>query len=136
MATSTVYTLQLISLKCLEAMELDGDDIEIRLNGETVWTNNGHKMHPRPHAGGQISEVDFAGGKRHTANGWELMTPYSPGAFVFTNLTGNSRFELWEHDMMNLSRAPVSASDAGHGNISIVFAKDGARYSLTYRITI
>jgi hypothetical protein len=139
-ATPAVYSVQLVSLRCVESLELDGDDIELKFNGQTIWTSGKHKMHPRPANAQQIKQFDFETGKIYTANGWEFVTPFAPGAFVFNSLSKDSRFELWEHDTLtgdeNLARSPVSARDAGHGNISIVFAKDGARYVLTYRVTV
>ena len=132
-----VYSVQLLSLRCLESLELDGDEIELKFNGKSIWSSGKLKLHPRPTNGYQIKQFDFARGKLYGSNGWESVTPFEPGAFVFHNLVNESRFELWDNDIEeNLARSPVSARDAGHGNISIVFAKDGARYVLTYRVTV
>lgn len=138
--TSAVYSVQLISLRCIDSLELDGDAIELKFNGQTIWSSSKLKMHPRPANAYQIRQFDFESGKIEGHNGWEFVSPFTPAAFVFNNLSNETRFELWEHDNLtgdeNLARSPVSARDAGHGNISIVFAKDGARYVLTYRVTV
>ncbi len=132
-----VYSVQLLSLRCIESLELDGDEIELKFNDQTIWSSGKTKMHPRPTHADHIKQFDFATGKVYGVNGWSFATSLKPGAFIFNNLVNETRFELWEHDIReNLARSPVSASDAGHGNISIVFAKDGARYVLTYRVTV
>jgi len=137
--TTAVYTVQLISLRCIESLELDGDDIELKFDGNTIWSSGKLKMHPRPTTGNQIKQIDFASGKIYGIYGWMYASPFDPNAYEFKNLISDTRFELWERDALGdeaLSRSPVSARDAGHGNISIVFAKDGARYVLTYCVTI
>jgi hypothetical protein len=132
-----IYSVQLVSLRCIESLELNGDEIELKFNGQTIWTSGKAKMHSRPTHTFQFKQFDFATGKVYGLNGWQAAIPFAPSDFVFNNLINESRFELWEHDSHeNLARSPVSARDAGHGNISIVFAKDGARYVLTYRVTI
>jgi hypothetical protein len=121
-------------------LELDGDDIDLKFNGNTIWSSGKLKLHPRPTNGYQIKQFDFTNGKIYGIYGWMYASPFEPDSFVFNNLSNDTRFELWEHDSLtgdeSLARSPVSARDAGHGNISIVFAKDGARYVLTYRVTI
>jgi hypothetical protein len=136
-AAPAVYSVQLISLQCIESLELNGDEIELKFDGQTVWSSGQTKMHPRPTHTFQIKQFDFATGKVYGLNGWQPATPFASNKFVFNNLVNETRFELWEHDIHeNLARSPVSARDAGHGNISIVFARDGARYVLTYRVTV
>lgn len=138
--TSAVYSVQLISLRCIDSLDLDGDEIELKFNGQTIWSSGKLKMHPRPANAHQIRQFDFESGKIEGPNGWEFVSPFSRGGFVFNNLSSDAHFELWEHDNLtgdeHLARSPVSARDAGHGNISIVFAKDGGRYVLTYRVTV
>ncbi len=133
---SAVYTVQLISLRCIESLELDGDDIELKFDGNTIWSSGKLKMHPRPSNGYQIKQFDFTNGKIYGIYGWMYASPFEPASFVFNHLSNDTKFELWEHGDESLAKSPVSARDAGHGNISIVFAKDGARYVLTYRVTV
>jgi hypothetical protein len=132
-----VYSVQLLSLRCLESQELNGDEIELKFNDQTIWSSGNMKMHPRPTSAQQIKQFDFATGKVYGRNGWAFATPFTTSAFTFYNLVNETRFELWEQDTHEtLAKSPVSARDAGHGNISIVFARDGARYILTYRVTV
>ena len=137
---ATVYTVELVSLRCVEAQELDGDHIHLKFNGQTIWSSNDHRMHPHPTSDSHIDKIDFAGSKQHGANGWEVATSYNPAAFVFRGLTRDSEFQLWERDIRSreeiLGKSPVSARDAGHGNIAIVFAGDAARYVLTYHVMV
>jgi hypothetical protein len=141
MVTATmVYTVELVSLRCVEAQELDGDHIHLKFNGQTVWSSNNHRMHPHPTSQEQIDRVDFVNGKQHGVNGWEVAASFSPADFVFRELTHDSEFQLWERDIRSheevLGKSPVSVRDAGHGNIAIVFAGDAARYVLTYHVTV
>jgi len=137
---SPTYTLQLVGLKCLEAQELDGDEIVLRLNGAPVWSSGRFKLHHRPAGEAQVDQFDFANGQRHGAAGWQMLMPYNPGDYLFKDLVGDSFFELWEADPLNrhddLGRARVSAGDAGRGQISIVFAREGAQYMLIYRVSV
>jgi hypothetical protein len=137
--TTAVYTVQVISLRCIESLELDGDDIELKFDGNTIWSSGKLKMHPRPTTGNQIRQIDFANGKIYGIYGWMYASPFDPDGFVFKNMVADSNFELCERDALGdeaLAKSPVSTRDAGHGNISIVFAKDGARYVLTYCVEV
>jgi hypothetical protein len=138
------YTVKLLGMKCLAAQEEDGDEIEIKFNNRVIW--NGERVHVRLHerpANSQtVDEIDFAGGRMHNpASGWSALPGFQDGAFTFSGLEGVSRFELHEEDMGwfggddYLGSAPVSERDAGHGKISIVFAKDGANYILYYEVS-
>lgn len=132
------YNLQLIAIKCIEAQELNGDEVVIKLNGAKVWQSGRYRLHPRPTHDDQVSEFDFAGGRRHGAAGWEMLTPYNPKDFVFTSLSGDSLFEVWEADFLRndfLGRSPITERDAGRGQIAISFVRDGANYLLTYQVT-
>jgi hypothetical protein len=133
------FTVQVINLKCLEAQENDGDEIELRFNGAVIWRSGKLKMHHRPSSGDQVSEFDFAGGRRLGSAGWQMLMPYNPGDFRIKGVRGEAYFEIWEQDRLSrddfLGRSPVSARDAGRGQISIVFRRDGGHYLLTYRVT-
>jgi hypothetical protein len=133
------YTVQLIALRCIQAQELDGDETYLNLNGVTVWQAGRFHMHHHPTRENQVSEFDFAGGRRHNQHGWEPLAPYNPKDYLFAKLTGESHFELWEDDFLKpddwLGTTPISARDAGHGPISIAFVRAGAHYLLTYQVT-
>lgn len=134
------YTVQLLSLRCLEAQEMDGDEVYIRFNGEKIWSApDPFAMHHRPGTARQFDEFDFVNGRLHDREGWKRVEPFDASRFVFADQDSASSFQLWEADTLtrddHLGSSRVSASDAGHGNISLVFDRDGARYMLTYRVT-
>lgn len=133
------YSLQLIAIKCVEAQELDGDEVLVKLNGATVWQSGRWHLHQHPTRADQVSEFDFANGRRLGAAGWELLTPYNPKDFMFAGLAGDSVFEVWEEDFLRndfLGRSPITERDAGRGHISIAFVRDGANYLLTYQVVV
>lgn len=136
-ASSTTYTVQLLGIRCLAAQENSGDDVIIKLNGAVIWQSGKLKMHARPTSDQQVSEFDFANGRRHDARGWQMMMPYNPRDFLFMGLYGSSYLELWEDDLLRddfLGRSPITIRDAGHGTISISFVRSGGNYLLTYKV--
>lgn len=131
------YTVQLLGIKSLEAQENDGDEVKVKLNGLTVWESGRLKMHHHPTRDDQVSEFDFANGRRLDASGWQMITPYNPKDFLFTGQYGESFLELWEEDFLRddyLGRSPITPRDAAHGSISISFVRSGANYLLTYKV--
>ena len=134
---STTYTVQLLGIKCIEAQENGGDEVKVKLNGLTVWESGRLKMHAHPTRDDQVSEFDFANGRRHDTGGWQMITPYNPQDFLFTDQYGDSYLELWEEDFLRddfLGRSPITARDAAHGSISISFVRNGANYLLMYKV--
>ncbi len=132
------YTVQLLNLRCLEAQENDGDEVIVKFNGAKVWASGRLKMHHHPRKDHHVSEFDFAGGRRHGTQGWQMLMPYNPKDFEFAGQVGESYLELWEEDFFRddfLGRSPITAGDAEHGHITIAFVRDGANYLLTYRVT-
>jgi hypothetical protein len=132
------YTLRLLTLECIQAQELDGDEAYITLNGRKVWSAGRDKMsHDLSHAH-RCSEVDFAGGRKLTHEGWISISPFDPGAFIVTGLSGGTVLQLWDDDLLTrddlLGETPISEADIGHGHIRVVFTRDGARYRLTYQV--
>lgn len=137
MVASSTYTVQLLGIKCIEAQENGGDDVVIKLNGAVIWQSGKLKMHSRPAHEHQVSEFDFANGRRLGVRGWQMIMPYNPRDFLFTGLYGSSYLELWEEDFLRddfLGRSPITIRDAGHGTISISFVRDGSNYLLTYKV--
>ncbi len=134
------YTIKLIGLECFKAEEIDGDEVYIKLNGAKVWEASPGKMVPTPEHGEEVSHYDFAGGRKHTSEGWELLMPYNPDNFVFKDLTGDSVVQLWDADVLTsddlFGQTPVDESQASGGNISVIFQRLGAHYRLTYKVEV
>lgn len=133
------YTVQLIAIKCIEAQELNGDEVLLKLNGVTVWQSGRWHLHHHPTRDDQVSEFDFTNGRRLGAAGWEMLTPYNPKDYIFTNLSGDAVLELWEEDFLGndfLGRSPITERDAGRGYITVAFVRDGANYLLTYQVVV
>jgi hypothetical protein len=137
---ATMYRLKLIRLECLASHEVDGDEVYLTLDGARLWTAHPDKASHHAEHSHQVSEFDFAAGRKRTRAGWELMTPFNPGDFVVRGLTTTARLQLWDADPLTrhelLGETPIRAADAGHGNISIVFQRDGGHYRLTYAVEL
>lgn len=132
------YTIKLIALECFRAEELDGDEIYLKLDNSIVWQAQPDRMsHVLDHAD-HVSEYDFAGGRKHTRDGWVPLMPFDPGAFAYADRTGGSVLQLWDADVLTnddlLGQTPVDSTQATGGNISVVFQRSGAHYRLTYRV--
>lgn len=132
------YTLRLLTLECMQAQELDGDEAYLTLDGRKVWAAGREKMSydlAHPH---RCSEVDFAGGRLLTHEGWISMSPFDPGTFIFTGLSNTTVVQLWDDELLTrddlLGETPISEADIGHGHISVLFTREGARYRLTYQV--
>jgi hypothetical protein len=132
------YTLRLLALECQQAQEFDGDEAYLTLNGKLVWSAGRDKMShdlSHPHL---CSEVDFVGGRKRTHDGWASISPFDPGAYIFTGLSGTAVVKLWDDDLLTsddlLGETPISETDIGRGHISVLFTRDGARYRLTYQV--
>lgn len=139
---STRFTLRLMLLECLEAQELNGDEVYIKLNGETIWTwqTTHERLHhdlERPH---MFDKIDFAGARKHGKDGWQPAPEIDPNAYIFTDLTGEATLEVWDADVLTsddlFGRKPVRALDGGHGDISVVFRRDGGHYRVTYQVQV
>jgi len=135
---SDTTVLKLITLECLLAQELDGDEIYLRLNGERVWAvdRHAHMSHDlaRPHC---YDIMDFVGGRRHGAGGWEMIPGFVPGALTWS-LTSEAVIEIFEADTFSsddlIGRQRITSHDAGRGDITVHFEREGARYALTFRL--
>lgn len=132
------YTLRLLSLECMQAQELDGDEAYLTLNGQKVWSAGRDKMsqditHPQ-----RCSEVNFVDGRKRTHEGWIDMAEDETGTSVFSELSGQVLLQLWDDDLLTsddlLGETPISETDIGRGNISVMFTRDGARYRMTYQV--
>ena len=132
------YTLRLVSLECVQSQEVGGDDAYLTLDGNKVWDSGHEKMSHDPSHANHFSEIDFAGGRLRTLEGWVSMSSFDPNAFIFSGLSGHKVVQLWDHDILTsddlLGETPISEVDIGHGHISVLFTRDGARYRLTYQV--
>ena len=127
------YTIKLVGLECFRAEEVDGDQVYVKLNGAKVWEAHPDRMKHVPVHEHHVSEFDFAGGRKHTRDGWVPLMPYNPDAFVFPDQAGSAALEV--RDALDLlGDAPVDSSQASGGNISVVFRRAGAHYRLTYKV--
>ncbi len=132
------YTIKLVGLECFKAEEVDGDEIYVKLNGAKVWEAQPDKMSYAVTESHHVNQFDFAGGRKHTRDGWVPLMPYNPGAFVFKDQSGDLVLQLWDADLLTsddlLGQTPIDASQASGGNISVVFQRAGAHYRLTYKV--
>jgi hypothetical protein len=133
------FTVKLMSLRCLVAQEADGDEIYINVNGRTIWSVGTMRMSARPADADQISEIDFAEGTKHTANGIESLPMENKGDFVLAGQTEPVLIQIKERDMLLgddlIGEAAITERDAGRGRIQIAFTGEGAHYMLTYEVT-
>ncbi len=132
------YTIHLLELECFKAQELDGDELYIRLNGNKVWESHPDKMSHILDRSVSVSHFDFAEGRKLTERGWLLLPSYQPDHYVFSGNQGEAVLQLWEADSLTrddlFGQAPIDASQASGGKISVVFQRLGAHYRLTYKV--
>ncbi len=133
------YTVHLLGLKCIQSQENAGDEIYITFNREKIWQTWERKMHKKPHDI-QFDEFDFEKGRLHDHESWKKIEPFEPEDYIFRQQTRDLFFEIWDADLFlgddYLGRAPVSVNDAAHGTIQAVCRRDGAHYTLTYRVEL
>jgi len=122
----------------MQSQEIGGDEAYLTLDGHKVWEAGRDKMsHDLSHAH-CCGEVDFESGRLLTQDGWVNMESFDPNAYVFPGLSGTKVVQLWDDDLLTrddlLGETPISEADIGHGHISVLFTRDGARYRLTYQV--
>ena len=137
---TSLFTLQLVSLRCLTAQENDGDEIYMVVDDRTLWSVGTLRMSDQLSDDNQIDEVDFLHGQFHTRNGWQAMQTFDGDDFR-VQVTGDyAHLQLRERDMLLgddlLGEAVVTASDAERGKIQLAFTAEGAHYMLTYQVTL
>ena len=137
---TSLFTLQLVSLRCLTAQENDGDEIYMVVDDRTLWSVGTLRMSDQLSDDNQIGEVDFLHGQFHTRNGWQAMQTFDGDDFR-VQVTGDyAHLQLRERDMLLgddlLGEAVVTASDAERGKIQLAFTAEGAHYTLTYQVTL
>ncbi len=94
------YSLQFISLTCLHAQEGDGDEVYLRLDGQTVWSieDSNHKMHHQATRSPLVDHVDFETLQVRQANKHLPLSHRTQRDFIFGGMTGVVELELWEAD--------------------------------------
>ncbi len=134
------YTLRLLGLECLQAQELDGDETYLTLNDQRIWAAAPDKMLGTPNQPIHVSRYDFAAGRKLTVDGWVSIDAFQPKRFIFTGLRGQTLLRLWDADILTsddlLGETPISARDGAHGQIAVMFARDGAQYRLSYAVDV
>ena len=132
------YTIKLVGLECFKSEEIDGDDIYIKLNDDKVWAVHPERMSHTADHEHFVSQFDFAGGRKLTQEGWQMIMPYDPGDYIFKDQSGNSVLQLWEIDLLTkhdlFGQTPIDEAQATGGNISVIFRRQGAHYRLTYKV--
>jgi hypothetical protein len=132
------YTLRLLTLECERAQEFDGDEAYLTLNGRKIWSAGSDKMSSdlsHPH---RCSQVDFAGGRKLTNEGWVNLPSDASYTSVFSGLSGQAVLKLWDDDRLSpddlLGETMISETDIGRGHIAVMFLREGGRYRLTYQV--
>lgn len=138
------YVLELVSLVCEQAQERDGDEVFLRVDGQTVWEirQAGRKMYHAPARINAVRTFDFRGMRVETRSGWQPVTGFKPEDFRFSGLTGAMTIELWEADNFlrggddYLGKVVVSPAQAGKGIIAAAVTAGNVRYVLSYSVLI
>jgi hypothetical protein len=132
------YTLRLLWLECVQAQELDGDEIYLKLGDLLVWKAHPLKMHDTPQTDKQIRAADFENGRVLGREDWRDMDDFQASQFTIPIMAGEHVLYLWEQDVLTsddrLGETPISIRDESHGDIMVTFNRDGARYQLKYRV--
>ena len=141
----STFTLRLLSLRCIQAQEGDGDEIYLKLNGEIIfsWDKIGRKFTNLIRSNKQTASFDFRKCRFSTGSGDQETDAYTPDQFEFVNQTDPMHFELWESDANefllggddNLGQLVVSAQDIKPGEIAHGFMLSGAEYEFRYTLT-
>ncbi len=133
------FTLQLVSLRCVTAQENAGDEIYVNVDGLTLWSVGGLRMHQGLSDDQQIDEVDFVHGQLHTRDGWVAMQSFEPDNYRAEITADRAQLRLHERDMLLgddlLGEAVITAADAASNTITLAFTAEGAHYMLAYQVT-
>lgn len=133
------FTVQLVSLRCVTAQENDGDEIYINVDGRTLWSVGGLRMHQGLSDPQQVDEVDFVHGRLHGPDGWAAMQSFEAEHYRVTVNDERTQLRLMERDLLIgddvLGEAFITASDAASNRITLAFTAQGAHYMLSYSVT-
>lgn len=130
-------TVQILSLRCVQAQEIDGDEIYLTAGQYTIWSTGIWRMSERLVDSAQIDEADFVNGRIHTKSGWSPMHEFDPGAFTIPVGEG-VLIRVLERDLLIgddvLGQVEVLPRDEAHGQIQVAFTAEGAHYLLNYEV--
>lgn len=139
------YTLRLLSLRCAQSQEADGDEIYLNLNGETIfsWEKLDRKFYHRIKSEGHITSFDFRTCRYSTDDGDDLAEAYTPQDFVFREMGDPIVFDLWECDEGELFRGDddhlgqlvISTESIEAGEQLYIFTQSDCEYELRYTVT-
>jgi len=142
----STFTLRLLSLRCIQAQEGDGDEIYLKLNSETIfsWDKIGRKFRNQIRNNKQTASFDFRKCRFSTGKGDQDTDAYTPDQFEFVDQTEPMTFELWESDANefllggddNLGQLVVTIADAQPGEIAHGFMLSDAEYEFRYTLTV
>lgn len=132
----STFTLQLISLRCIQAQEMDGDEIYIDVGGHTVWSVGTMRMMSTPRTAEDISEVDFVAGRIHTLTGWQPFPGFEPDHYRIPVDGEGIEVRILERDMLLgddlIGDVIIPVTDTGKGAIQLAFTAEGAHYVFNY----
>ena len=136
------HLLQLVSITCKQSQERDGDELFIRVDGQTIWSiqKAGRKMHHEPRRNREVSVFDFKNCQMRHTDGWRPTDKYEPADFRFHGLTGPIEIEVWEEDKLFrggndlFGKVLISAARAGQGVVEAVLQAGKAVYVLAYEV--
>jgi hypothetical protein len=136
--TTGSMNVHILSLKCVQAQENNGDEIYITVDKHTLWSAGKYHMSEQLADDGQIDEVDFANGRVHGRGGWGPMEDFDPARFIVPVGSG-VRIQVKERDMLlgddMFGQVEVRPADAAHGHIQLAFTAQGAYYLFSYEVT-
>lgn len=136
------YTYRVLAIACQQAQERDGDEIFLRVDGQTLWAAEyvNTKMHHQPSRNIEVSQFDFMNRRALGRNGWQTNELIQPSDFIFDGMTGPIILELWEEDNFLrggndfLGTVTISPAQAGQGAVTQVLATRRAVYAITYEV--
>lgn len=140
------YTVRLIALLCNLAQEVNGDEIFMKVNGETIfnWEDIKLRFSEDISKKGRINGFNFRDCTASTEHGWVKVDTYQPEQFIFTNVNEGPEIELWESDKGRLipsdddllGTLKIGAQEANvDAEITVPFVEKGGNYSLKFTVT-
>jgi hypothetical protein len=141
----TTFTLRLISLTCDRGQELNGDEIYLKKDGETVFNSDviGVKFDDEMRQPKRTSAFDFRTCSFLTPGGPVTTSAYQPNQFIYGGLNAPVNFELWENDQQErlrgaddlIGKFTLTDFHFKEGEDSITLNGRNARYTLSYLFT-
>ncbi|MEQ8676087.1 MAG: hypothetical protein RLP44_31795 [Aggregatilineales bacterium] len=139
------YTLRLLSLRCEQSQEADGDEIYLNLNGDTIfsWEKIERKFYHKIKSDKHITAFDFRSCKFTTMQGDVPTAAYTPDDFIFKDMDAPIVFDLWESDRDEMFRGDddhlgqlaISEESIEAGEQLYIFPLDDVEYEFRYIVT-